>query len=1244
MGLRYSLYHSMGVWDSSLLVGEVMKALLAILIVLCLVGSVSAEIITVNSLPLTIGAGNVNDTFQFNGNLSSPTGIAITIATGANNVLIDGQGQTISFGTSGQNYARVGGRGDGPRGISAGTITGLHVRNLTLTEGAPAESCQVQTFRTTDYGTWATGLYISNIRNSLFENVNVYVAGGNAQCIRTDGTSPTAAGYNVTFRGCDIVSNITHFYSRTQWEEQAVVNMHNPALRWGEVDYLFHYKYVSCSLSGNWSIIHMDNAVPSSAAYINKPLIIIDSCDFEIDHRNDNNSSTYPGWGNNNSGEAYCIAMRFGDQHATNIDQNWDRVRITNSTFHSGTSNGGGHGIFASGTDAPGSTDSMNTVFIAHNTFNMHHGRALTTSFIDGYAMKLRENVNNFWIEDNDITVVGNTDGVATSYGDNVIGIELNTPWNGGVPMTNHNSITGMKIRKNNITTYSLAPQSSGNTEARCFQFSEYYTAGTYDNVIDSNTLVSNGAFYVTGEYNGPGGGGNTTIRANSHAYYGGGTSPNDASTFYWYGGGSGSQSLDGTDWTFLDGTFSNSISDIHGALLPSITGQRDWSVKYTLTPRVLGSNGYPVRGATVVITNAYGQAVGSGTTNSDGRIEAVVTNYYESNYSTDSSAFNPFSIQATKYTDARTISHTLAWNSKTPDITLLNTLGEDSMVTNISVYPQDSTTDAARVDILANPRYQNMPLSDSGQFISYTPSGPTGGERALYTYFNLDSSLAANPLTGRAWVNLRVADLNSTDATSNNHAHWQVYNDTIFEVGGDGVAGSNVYFRSFALSGPDPDSLYMLQKTVYGTHPGGARYVVSTYRLRNSDTIVAIQRNGDEPLPMNIQWKLSPDKGATWTAAQYLVNWSASAANMRIGLADWNGTAAAIIDSGEYNLQVYIFNRGTATWDSWGKPFNWGNNTNRFRCLGLGTLYDTIMFAFHSTHGTSTPARDTLWWTWRSVNGASWAAPQALDMGYRGLSGSVPYAAMTTTLIDSTLWLWSNGQVANTTADSQMMFIQRFNTDTWTWEPRTRVNLPDQVYNWKVTTSQFIPVSHGRQLYAQFLSRRGGYYMTSIARVTYGGDPILDEGQDPDPPVDSFAVIRDSSVTEGGTAAVIVTLSPAPTATFTYQYVTSNGLSSSGATSPDDYLGISGTASILVGSTRDTLYITTNDDATDEVNEVFYITLSAMNPVGYEGLTSDLTSLITIVDNDNPVAVEGRRCRWLRVTHFGSGGVDPEP
>lgn len=1235
------------------MVGETMKRLLLIMLLVSTIwSSATAEIITVNSLPLTIGAGNVNDTFQFSGNLSSPTGVAITIATGANNVLIDGQGRTISFGTIGQNYARTSasgtGRSLGPRGISAGTVTGLVVRNLTLTEAAPAESCQVQTFRTTDYGTWATGLYIPTVRNALFENVNVYVAGGNAQCIRTDGTSPTAAGYNVTFRNCDIVSNITHFYSRTQWEEQAVVHMHNPALRWGEVDYEFHYKYVSCSLSGNWAIIHMDNAVPTDASgLINKPLIIIDSCQFEIDHRNDNNSETYPGWGLSNSGEAYCIAMRFGDQAPSHINENWDRVRITNCTFTSGTANGGGHGIFASGTDAPGSTDSMNTVFIAHNTFNIHHGRALTTSFIDGYGMKLRENVNNFWIEDNDMTIVGNTDGVATSYGDNVIGIELNTPWNGGVPMTNHNSIRGMKIRKNTIRAYSLAPQSSGNTEGRCFQFSEYYTAGTYDNVIDSNTLVTNGAFYVTGEYNGPGGGGNTTIRANSHAYYGGGTSPNDNSTFYWYGGGSGSQSLDGTDWVFLDGTFTNSISDIHGALLPSITGQRDWSVKYTLSPRVLGSNGAPVRDASVTITNAYGQVVGTGTTNSDGRIEAVATRYYESNYSTDSSAFNPFSIRATKLTDVRTISHNLEWNAKSPDITLLNTLGEDSMVTNISVYPQDSTTDAARVDILANPRYQNMPLQDSGQFISYTPSGPTGGERALYTYFNLDSSLAANPLTGRAWVNLRVADTNSTLATSNNHAHWQVYNDTIFEVGGDGAAGSNVYFRAFALSGADPDSLYLIQKTVFGVHPGNARYVVSTYRLRNSDTIVAIERNGDEEpagKASNIRWKLSPDKGATWTAAQYLVDWSASIANMRIGLADWNGTAAAIIDSGEYNLRVYIFNRATAGWDYWGQPFDWPNNTNRFRCLGLGTLYDTIMFAFHSTHGTSTPARDTLWWTWRSVNGAAWAAPQALDMGYRGLAGSVPYAALTTTLIDSTLWLWSNGQTANTTADSQMMFIQRFNTDTWQWETKTRVNLPDQVYNWKVTTSQFIPVSHGRQLYAQFLSRRGGYYMTSIARVTYGGDPILDEGQDPDPPVDSFAVIRDTFVTEGGTAAVIVTLSPAPTATFTYQYLTSNGLAASGATSPEDYLGISGTASILAGSTRDTLFISTIDDATDEINEQFTLTLSVLTPIGYAGVTSDLTAMITIVDNDNPVAVEGRRCRYVKVTHFGAGETPPEP
>lgn len=1237
-----------------------MKRILLMIMLAMVATSAQATIITVNSLPVTIS--NSNDTIRFSGNLSLANGVAITIQTGANNVLIDGQGRTISFGTSGQNYARASasgtGRSLGPKGISAGTITGLIVRDLTLTEGAPAESCQVQTFRTTDYGTWATGLAISNVRNALFENVNVNVAGGNAQCIRTDGTGSTTAGYNVTFRNCNINSDITHFYSRSQWEEQAVVNLFNPCLRWDQPDYQFHYKFAVCSLEGNWSIIHTDGAIPSNSSLINKPLIIVDSSDFLIDHRNDNNSVTYPGWGNNNSGEAYCIALRWGDQHAANASQNWDRARITNNTFRSGTAHGGGHGIFASGTDAPGSTDSMNTVYIAHNTFNLHHGRALGASFIDGYGMKIREDPSNFWIEDNDITIVGNTEGVATSYGPNVIGIELNTPYNGGVAMTNGNSIRGMKIRNNTIRAYSLDPQSSGNTEGRCFQFSEYYTTGTYDNVIDSNTLITNGAFYVTGEFNGPGGGGNTTIRANSHAYYGG-TSPNDNSTFYWYGGGSGSQSLDGTDWVFLDGTFSNSVSDIHGGLLGSITGQRDWSVRYTLSPRVLGSNGAPVRGASVTITNAYGQVVGTGTTNSDGRIEAVVTRYYEANYTADSTAFNPFSIQATKLTDVRTISHNLEWNAKAPDITLLNTLGEDSLITNVSQFPLDSNTASTSYDPLGNPRYQLMPLSDSGQFIVFapgaggTPNGLTGGERFLYSIWNLDSTVAANPLTGRPWVNLRIPDISTSAATSNNHAHWSVYNDTIFEVSGE-FGDGNAYFRSFGFFGADPDSLYMLQKAAWGAHPGNQRFVAAILRLPGSDSILTIQRNANEPKPMNIQWKVSPNKGVTWSAPQYVVDWSTAGPagseefNLRIGLAEFNNTAAAILDSNEKTVRVFLFNRATSTWEAWGNPFAWASNTWRYRCFGLGTLNDTILFAFHSTHspGTSGPQRDTLWWTWRSVNGVAWAAPQAIDIGYRGLSGSAPYAAMTTTLADSTLWLWSNGQAAASTTDSQMLYIRRFNTQTWNWEFATRVNAPNQIFNWKVSTSQFVPASHGRQLYAQYLSKRINgattYYMGSIARVTYGGDP--EPPDEPEPPVDSFLVIRDTSVTEGGQVALIITLSPAPTATFTYQYSTSNGIAASGAIAPDDYLAISGSASIVPPSYRDTLYVTTIDDATDEINENFTMTLSALSPIGYDGVTSDKIANILIVDNDTPVAVEGRRCRYFKVTHFGIGGEPPQP
>jgi hypothetical protein len=103
---------------------------------------------------------------------------------------------------------------------------------------------------------------------------------------------------------------------------------------------------------------------------------------------------------------------------------------------------------------------------------------------------------------------------------------------------------------------------------------------------------------------------------------------------------------------------------------------------------------------------------------------------------------------------------------------------------------------------------------------------------------------------------------------------------------------------------------------------------------------------------------------------------------------------------------------------------------------------------------------------------------------------------------------------------------------------------------------------------------------------------------------------INDVTVNEGaGTASFTVSLSPARPASVAVSYATSNGT----ATAPGDYTSTSGVVTFTPGQTGRTVTVPIVDDAADEVNETFQLTLSA--PSG--AALADPTGVGTIVDND---------------------------
>lgn len=83
-----------------------------------------------------------------------------------------------------------------------------------------------------------------------------------------------------------------------------------------------------------------------------------------------------------------------------------------------------------------------------------------------------------------------------------------------------------------------------------------------------------------------------------------------------------------------------------------------------------------------------------------------------------------------------------------------------------------------------------------------------------------------------------------------------------------------------------------------------------------------------------------------------------------------------------------------------------------------------------------------------------------------------------------------------------------------------------------------------------------------------------------------------------------------------TVDYTTTNGT----ATEPGDYTTTSGTLVFDADETSKSITIPIIEDATDEADEVFTVTLS--NPGGGATLGSLVTTSVTIVDNDNPTSI----------------------
>ncbi len=121
---------------------------------------------------------------------------------------------------------------------------------------------------------------------------------------------------------------------------------------------------------------------------------------------------------------------------------------------------------------------------------------------------------------------------------------------------------------------------------------------------------------------------------------------------------------------------------------------------------------------------------------------------------------------------------------------------------------------------------------------------------------------------------------------------------------------------------------------------------------------------------------------------------------------------------------------------------------------------------------------------------------------------------------------------------------------------------------------------------------------------------------------------LRDASATEGGDATVdfTVTLSRAATDGVTVDYATSDGTATAGT----DYAATSGTLTFAAGDTAKTVSVPVLDDAVDEEDETFTLTLS--NASG--ATLGNATATGTIVDDDEAPQPLTARFEGMPETH----------
>lgn len=497
--------------------------------------------------------------------------------------------------------------------------------------------------------------------NVLLDSCNMIVGGWNGQIINWISAAGYYWPYQWEIRGGNYWNNCTGFYDRCG----------GTAVSFN----LWSYDTTS-SYTVKIHDIVMHNS-PHMAMRIYRKAQVY-ACSLNLDVQNvfftSPSGSVCKGLGN-----AFAIGLQYARPGATIHDN-----KITASRNHNG-----GRGIEVSGMGG-GTTDSMITVY--NNYVVSHQGNDYPEEyfFSGGSAFKWRNPVEYVHVYNN--TFITYTKGECCLTQDCRDADTIK--WADGRSASFYNSI-GSLSEYSDSTPYAPANSIFENNNIICLaldNLAEAYgmsfeTIGAGDSTVKTsdwsyNKIQSNSEGIRFGEFNGSGSNvilvGDTIVGLDSSYRTG------DFYSVYFFSSNCTSNVM--RDFVFQGLAEDKSVGYNSGVSNCDVAFER------TLQVLVVDSLNYPYQGATIRITNDYGQTVGYDTSDANG-LTGIMCRYHWDAASGDSIGYNPFDIFASYGLDsASSLNFILSDSIFTDTIQLIHTTGEIETLLTVTITATDTS------------------------------------------------------------------------------------------------------------------------------------------------------------------------------------------------------------------------------------------------------------------------------------------------------------------------------------------------------------------------------------------------------------------------------------------------------------------------------------------------------------------------------------------------------------------------